>query len=104
MAILFSKTTTLIALHEKSKIEFKGEISETGAEFVTSLINSKYNYANIWKSQRASPCNMHWTQILKDTTIIMQIVVLQSHQLLFYICQGHYEKLTSEDKKKEKTE
>jgi hypothetical protein len=47
---------------------------------------------------------MHWTQILKDTTIIMQIVVLQSHQLLFYICQGHYEKLTSEDKKKEQTE
>ena len=34
----------------------------------------------------------------------MQIVVLQLHQLLFYICQGHYEKLTSEDKKKEKTE
>jgi len=34
-----------IALHEKSK--FKGEISETGVEFVTSLINSKYTYAGI---------------------------------------------------------
>ena len=47
MAILFSKTTISIALHEKSKIEIQRLISETGVEFVTSLINSKYAYANI---------------------------------------------------------
>ena len=32
---------------KNQKLKFKGEISETGVEFVTSLINSKYTYANI---------------------------------------------------------
>ena len=32
---------------KNQKLKFKGEISETGVEFVTSLINSNYTYANI---------------------------------------------------------
>ncbi len=32
---------------KNQKLKFKGEISETGVEFVASLINSKYTYANI---------------------------------------------------------